>query len=66
MTDGGPNNATLFYVLYLYRVAFRYHQMGYASAMAWVLFLIVLACTLLAFRSSAGWVYYESEAGGAT
>jgi multiple sugar transport system permease protein len=64
MTDGGPNNATLFYVLYLYRVAFRYHQMGYASAMAWILFLIILACTLLVFRSSARWVYYEGEAGG--
>ncbi len=64
MTDGGPNNATLFYVLYLYRVAFRYHQMGYASAMAWILFVIVLVCTLLVFRSSARWVYCESEAGG--
>jgi len=64
MTNGGPNNATLFYVLYLYRVAFNYHQMGYASAMAWILFLIVLACTLLVFRSSARWVYYEGDAGG--
>jgi multiple sugar transport system permease protein len=59
MTNGGPNNATLFYVLYLYRVAFQYSQMGYASAMAWILFLIVLACTLLIFRSAARWVYYE-------
>lgn len=59
MTNGGPANATLFYMLYLYRVAFQYSQMGYASAMAWVLFLIVLALTLVVFRSSGRWVYYE-------
>ena len=52
MTNGGPANATLFYVLYLYRNAFQYCQMGYASAMAWVLFLIILVLTLLVFRSS--------------
>ncbi len=63
MTNGGPANATLFYMLYLYRVAFQYSQMGYASAMAWVLFLIILALTLLVFRSSGRWVYYE---GGTT
>lgn len=61
MTNGGPNNATLFYVLYLYRVAFEYSQMGYASAMAWILFLIILVCTLAIFRSAASWVYYEGE-----
>jgi multiple sugar transport system permease protein len=60
MTNGGPANATLFYMLYLYRVAFQYTQMGYASAMAWVLFLIILVLTLLVFRSSGKWVYYES------
>jgi multiple sugar transport system permease protein len=59
MTNGGPANATLFYMLYLYRVAFQYTQMGYGSAMAWVLFLIVLVLTLLVFRSSGRWVYYE-------
>ena len=64
MTNGGPNNATLFYVLYLYRAAFQYNQMGYASAMAWLLFVLVLVCTLLIFRSSARWVYYEGETGG--
>jgi multiple sugar transport system permease protein len=61
MTNGGPNNATLFYVLYLYRKAFEQFQMGYASALAWILFLIVLAMTLLVIRSSSLWVYYESE-----
>jgi multiple sugar transport system permease protein len=59
MTNGGPANATLFYMLYLYRVAFQYSQMGYASAMAWVLFLIILVLTLLVFRWSGSWVYYE-------
>jgi multiple sugar transport system permease protein len=61
MTNGGPNNATLFYVLYLYRKAFEQFQMGYASALAWILFLIVLAMTLLVIRSSSLWVYYEGE-----
>lgn len=59
MTNGGPANATLFYVLYLYRAAFQYSQMGYASAMAWILFLIVFVLTLLVFRSSDRWVHYE-------
>jgi len=59
MTNGGPGYATLFYVLYLYRYAFKYYQMGYASALAWILFLILLALTLLVFRSSDRWVYYE-------
>ena len=45
MTAGGPNNATLFYVLYLYQNAFQFLKLGYASAMAWVLFLIILAFT---------------------
>jgi len=61
MTNGGPVNSTLFYVLYLFRQAFNYYHMGYASAMAWILFAIILALTLLVFRSSALWVYYEGE-----
>jgi multiple sugar transport system permease protein len=59
MTSGGPSNATLFYGLYLYRNAFRYHQMGYASALAWVLLLVILALTLSIFKTSRLWVYYE-------
>jgi multiple sugar transport system permease protein len=58
MTNGGPVNATLFYALYLYRSGFQYIKMGYASALAWILFLIVLLCTLAVFRTSRGWVYY--------
>lgn len=57
--NGGPDNATLFYVLSLYRQAFVFHNMGYASAMAWVLFVIVLGLTLLVFRGSKRFVYYE-------
>jgi multiple sugar transport system permease protein len=61
MTAGGPVESTLFYNLYLYNNAFRYQRMGYASALAWMLFLIVLVLTLVVFRSSAMWVYYEGE-----
>jgi multiple sugar transport system permease protein len=59
MTKGGPLDATLFYALYLYRNAFEYFKMPYASAMAWLLFVVVLACTLLIFRGSSRFVYYE-------
>lgn len=61
MTKGGPNNATLFLLLYLYRNAFEYFRMGYASALAWVLFIYILVLTLLLFRLSNLWVYYEAE-----
>lgn len=59
MTNGGPNNASLFYVLYLFRNAFEYFKMGKASAMAWVLFAILLVFTMIQFRSAKKWVYYE-------
>ena len=59
MTNGGPNDTTLFYVLSLYRNAFEFHNMGYASAMAWVLFVIILALTLFVFAGSKKLVYYE-------
>jgi multiple sugar transport system permease protein len=61
ITKGGPNYATLFYNLYLYDNAFTKLKMGYASAMAWVLFAFILLLTLLVFRSSSAWVYYEGE-----
>lgn len=59
MTNGGPGTSTLFYVLNLYRQAFEFHNMGYASAMAWVLFVVVLTFTALVFRGSRGLVHYE-------
>lgn len=60
ITDGGPNNASLFYVLYLYRVGWKYFKMGYASALGWVLFVIILALTIITLRVSGRLVYYES------
>lgn len=61
MTKGGPDNATMFYSLYLYDQAFQQLHLGYASAMAWLLFIIVLGVTLLLFRSSSRWVYYAGK-----
>ena len=61
MTQGGPAYSTLFYVLYLYQKAFKYLQMGYACALAWILFAIILALTLVVFKTSARWVYYEAD-----
>lgn len=57
--SGGPLDSTLFYTLYLYKKGFTDFEMGYASAMAWVLLLIIAACTALVFRSSRLWVHYE-------
>lgn len=57
---GGPANSLLFFAMYLYQSAFQQFKMGYASAQAWVLFLIVLMATVVLFRTS-GWVYYRSE-----
>lgn len=61
LTEGGPNNATELYGLYLYRNAFRFFKMGYASALAWILFVIIVVFTIIIFRSSARWVYYGGQ-----
>ncbi|MGH2560590.1 MAG: carbohydrate ABC transporter permease [Thermomicrobiales bacterium] len=61
MTSGGPNNATLFYVYYLYRTAFTESRMGYACTLAWLLFVVILSVTIVVFRSARHWVYYEVE-----
>ena len=61
MTSGGPNYATFLYVYYLYQNAFEWFNMGYAAALSWVLFLIILACTFAIMRTSRRWVYYEAE-----
>ncbi len=60
MTGGEPGDLTRFYVLYLYNQAFEFYEMGYASAMAWILLLIVLALTVFVMRTSARHVYYEA------
>lgn len=59
--EGGPVRSTLVYNLYLYQNAFKFFDMGYASAMAWILFLLVLVVTLLIFKSSPMWVFYEGQ-----
>jgi multiple sugar transport system permease protein len=64
MTGGGPGWATLMYGLYLYNNAFEFLKMGYASAMAWILFAIILGLTLLQMLGARRWVYYEGEVRG--
>lgn len=58
---GGPNNTTLMSVVYLYRVAFEQFKMGYGSAVAWLLFFVILIFTLIQWRLSDRWVYYEGK-----
>ncbi|MBS1709872.1 MAG: sugar ABC transporter permease [Armatimonadetes bacterium] len=62
MTSGGPNNASLFYALYLFRNAFEYFKFGKAAALAWLLFVLLLGLTLVQFKNSKKWVFYEGEA----
>ena len=61
MTGGGPSNASLFYMLHLYRNAFEYFRLGYGSSLALVLFLYIIVLSALVFRSSTAWVYYEGN-----
>ncbi|MBX3085466.1 MAG: sugar ABC transporter permease [Anaerolineae bacterium] len=58
---GGPGNSLLFYVYYLFTNAFNYFKMGYGSALAWILFVIVMILTLIIFRTSRSWVHYEID-----
>ena len=58
---GDPLRSTLTYLVYFFQVAFQRFNMGYASALVWVLFLIIMAFTVLVFKSSSLWVYYEFE-----
>ncbi|MBZ0212820.1 MAG: sugar ABC transporter permease, partial [Nitrospirae bacterium] len=60
ITAGGPGDSTRFFMLHLYNQAFTSLRMGYASALAWVLFVIILFFTMVQFKMSK-WVYYESE-----
>ena len=63
ITDGGPLDSTLSYVLYLYRRAFTYFDMGYSCALAWILVAIITVFTVIIFKTQKSWVYYESEEG---
>ena len=58
--DGGPQQSALFIIMYLFKRAFEFFQMGYASAIAWMLFLVILAITFVQFRLAKRWVYYEA------
>ena len=60
LTGGGPNQSTLFYTMYLYNNAFLFLRMGKASALAWILFLVIVFFTFILFRTSGRWVYYSS------
>jgi len=61
ITDGGPNNASLFNVYYLYREAFMFQNIGSSTAMAWVLFMGIAGLTGFAFLTSKKWVFYEGD-----
>lgn len=63
ITGGRPLGSTLFYALYVYQRAFEHNEMGYASAMAWILLLVIAVLTALVFRSSSYWVHYEADEG---
>lgn len=63
-TGGGPYYASYFYVLHLFNNFFKYLNMGYASALAWILFVIIMVFTLIQIRFARRWVYYESETAG--
>jgi multiple sugar transport system permease protein len=59
ITNGGPQNSTLFFVLYLYRNGFQFLKMGYAAALSWVLFFIIVIFTVIIFRTVGRRVYYQ-------
>lgn len=61
MTEGGPLKSTLFYNLYLYTTAYKNYEMGYAAALAWVMFALIMVFTLLVIKSSSFWVYYQND-----
>lgn len=61
ITSGGPANASLVYYLYLYQVGFQFARLGYAAALGWVLFIILVIVTVILFRTFGAQVYYEGE-----
>jgi multiple sugar transport system permease protein len=61
LTQGGPNNATEFFAIYLYRNGWRFWRMGKASALAWIMFVVIVVFTIIIFKTSARWVYYGGE-----
>ena len=63
ITKGGPNDATLVYALYVYNTGFKYYKMGYASAMSWVMLIVMSLITLVIFKTSKLWVFSEADEG---
>ncbi|WP_075700066.1 carbohydrate ABC transporter permease [Pseudovibrio brasiliensis] len=61
LTGGGPLESTYFFAMYIYDNAFKYFEMGFAAANSWVMFLIILALSMMVLKSSSAWVYYEGE-----
>jgi multiple sugar transport system permease protein len=61
ITNGGPQNATMFFVLYLYRVGFRFLEMGYAATLSWVLFFVIMLLTALMFKTVGRQVFYQED-----
>lgn len=61
ITEGGPFDRTLVYIMYLFRRAFSFYEMGYASALAWILLVVIAIITVIIFRTAPHWVYYESK-----
>ena len=64
ITGGGPTYSTYLFSLYIYDTAFKYFDMGYGAALAWVLFLVVAVFAAIAFKSSKYWVFYSADKGG--
>jgi len=61
ITEGGPFDRTLVYIMYLFRRAFSFYEMGYACALAWILLVVIAVITLIVFKTAPHWVYYESK-----
>lgn len=61
ITQGGPNNGTMMYALYVYNQAFKYNNMGYACSMSWVMLVVMSIITLVIFKSSKFWVFSEAD-----
>ncbi|MCE7613551.1 sugar ABC transporter permease, partial [Vibrio fluvialis] len=64
VTGGGPMKSTYLISLYIYETAFKFFDMGYGSALAWSLFIVVAIFTAITFRSSKYWVFYSGDKGG--
>lgn len=64
LTKGGPLDSTYFFAKYIYDNAFKFHDLGYAAAMSWVMFLIILVLSMTVMKYSAAWVHYEGDAKG--